>query len=177
MRQDLEITAFDNLFDGIDSNPVFSKGMKGPRNTAWVFEQVTIEPTKLVESGVVKKLDEAEAVAEMLITTNPNNWKQKLSEFKIKPEQIGPLTVVDRTKIFEGNGNAEEMQEVFTLTPEKPVVGKPIEKDGKYYVVRLISAEIIDEENLKSYSARPFLREWMAKLQTKAEVKSFINNE
>jgi SurA-like N-terminal domain len=177
VRQDLEITAFDSLYDGIDSGPVFSKEMKGPRNTAWVFEQVTIEPTKLVESGAIKKLDEAEAIAKTLVTTNPKKWKKTLSALKVKPTRIGPLTIVDREKIFEGNGDVEEMQAVFTLTSEKSVIGKPVEKDGKYYVVRLISAKEIDDVNLKPYSARPFLQSWMAKLQGKAEVKTFINNE
>ncbi len=178
VRQDMEITAFDNLFNGVDSAPAFSKGMKGPRGNAWVFEQVTISPTELLKSGNIKKLDEAKKVAETLITSKPADWKQKLAELKLEAKKVGPITIVDREKIFDGNGELEDMQAVFTLTPEKPVLGKAVEgKDGNYYALRLISLEEIDEENSKSYTARPFLRGWMAKLQSKADVKSFIEKE
>ncbi len=97
-----------------------------------------------------------------------------LSAFKIKPERIGPIVIRERKRLLRGQGNFEEITEIFGLSSDKPIIKKPIERGERIYVVRFIEQKETKSKDGLFWPASNFFRTWMAKLTEKAKVVSFL---
>jgi hypothetical protein len=177
MKQDIILEELESIFRGVDMGvPVAKSEGEEDVEFKWTFESVAFEPDKLIEAGKVKTADEVRAAAELLINSSPKKWKGLIAPFGISTASVGPISIRERRRLLGGQGTVEDMVEIFSLSPEKPVVGKPIERGGKVFVVRLVERKDI-EMSESFWPARDFFRSWMAKLSEKAKVVSYLDEE
>ena len=178
VRQDLILSAFDHIFKEVDKTPLFKPDEKVPAlRTAWIFEQVVIDPKTLMEAKMITEEGGAKKIAADLLLTDPKRWKRKLGELNITPQRIGPITIMERKKLIDGQGLIEDFYEIFALGKEQPIISEPIQRAGKIYALRLVNKVEKKGEIHEPYLPRPFLVSWMSKLRTKAKVKSLIEKE
>lgn len=177
VKQDLALENLESIFRGVDKG-VPGTGDAGEEGVEykWTFETITFEPDKLMEEGRVKSADEVRSAARLLISSNPNRWKGLLAPFSTSAVKAGPISVKERRRLLGGQGTMEDMTEIFSLTLENPVIGKPIERGGKIYVVRLIERKEVGPGD-DFWPARDFYRSWMTKLSEKAKVVSYFKEE
>lgn len=178
VKQELGMESFRNIFNGIDQTPILDDANAGGAgNETWTFEMVELEPAKMVEEKTVKNEDEAKALAEEIVKTSPSKWKGKLKNSKLEAKKIGPIGIAQRKQLAESNLPFEKMISIFKLTEENPVIDKPIEDQGKLYVVRLIEKSKTNEEIKPQTDADSFFRMWMSKLLAKAKIESYLDKE
>lgn len=178
VRQDLKLSAFEQIFADVDEHPLFKPGAKdATQRTVWLFEQVTIDPKALREKKLIKEDSDAQKIAADLLLTDPKRWRSKLRRLGIAPQKIGPITIWERRKLIDGQGIIEDFQKIYALGKDRPVISEPIGRGGKIYAVRLVKKIENKEEVREPYLPRPFLVNWMSKLRAKAKVKSFIEEE
>jgi hypothetical protein len=178
VRQDLILSGFDQIFQEVDRTPLFKPAVEEPTpRTAWIFEQVVIDPKVLLEAKSITEEREAKEIAADLLLTDPKRWKAKLKKLNITPQRIGPLTIRERKRLIDGQGVIEDFQKILVLGEEQPVIGEAIERGGKIYALRLVDKVEKEEEIREPYLPRPFLVSWMSKLRARAKVKSLIEKE
>lgn len=170
VRQDLRLETLEGLFQDISSEETDKESKK----TTWTFEVVTIDPNTMVASKVIGSADEAPTIAEKVINTDPRGWKKLFHDMKIETKKVGPIDISERQNILSGEGPIEDFYAIFTLTREKPVIQKPIQRNGKLYVIRLV------ENSEKSVEPKPhqtadFFQVWMEKLLAKAKVENYLD--
>lgn len=177
LEQDIVLEDLESIFKGVDKGVPVAKGEgEEDEEFKWTFESVAFEPDKLVEAGKVKSAEEVMTAAELLINSNPRKWKGFIAPFGISSAKVGPIAIRERRRLLGGQGTVEDMVEIFSLTSENPVVGKPIERGGKIFVVRLIERKRI-EMSEDFWPARDFFGSWMVKLSEKAKVVSYLDEE
>ncbi len=175
--EDLKLETLESAFQDIDRTEAPYDDSKHEKvEYEWTFETITLNPHKLLKDKAIKSADEAKRLAELLISSNPKKWMDMLNAFKIKPDKIGPIVIRDRKKLLNGQGNFEDMTEIFGLTAEEPIIKKPIERGENIYVVRLIEKKEKKSESGLFWPARDFFGIWMAKLSKKAKVVSFLKD-
>jgi hypothetical protein len=172
LKEDLELERFEGLYSGVDQKT--PDGMGGG-STSWTFEVVAIEPSKMLERKAIKSADEARSLAGMLVSQDPKSWRAMLATFGVQPKKVGPIKVAERASILDGRGEFDDYMTIFSLTPEKPVIARPIERGGNLYVVRLVESSGGDEA--PPWPRGDFYRAWMTKLSDEAKVTSFLKEE
>lgn len=175
MREDLRVEAFNDLFTNVDSRPIFDEA--APASEKWTFEIVEIDPKKMVESKVIKAEDEAKAIAETIASSPSKEWNRKFKELKVEGKKVGPITITERGKLADGKLSLDAMEKIFSLTAEKPVVPKPIESEGKFYIVQLTGRSKGEAKENTPAEDISFFRAWMSKLLAKAKVENFLPDE
>jgi hypothetical protein len=177
LRQDITLEMLESIFKSVDVGEMESVGSKEKEKTySWTFESVTIDPAELLKKGKIASADEALSAAELLITSDPVKWQGLASPLGASPVKRGPLSLRERTTLLGGQGTLDDMLEIFSLTPEKPVIKKPFERAGKIYVVRLVERKEVDAGS-PFWPGRDFFRSWMSKLSEEAKVVSFMKEE
>ncbi len=175
LKQDIEIDNLEGFFRGVDTDvPATEGGLgKGGTDFSWTFETVTFVPDELVEKGKVKSAEEARSAARLLVASDPARWKGLLAPLELSSVRTGPISLRERKTLLDGQGTIEDFTEIFSLTPSSPLVGEPIERGGKIYVIRLVERKEAGQGE-GFWPARDFFRSWMAKLSEKAKVVSHL---
>jgi len=91
---------------------------------------------------------------------------------------VGPLTIADRQRLFDGMGKLDDYMAVFPLTKERPLIAEPIEIGSKLYLVYLLdrsekSALAKDPVSPEEESKGAFLSQWLEKSIAKAKVQDY----
>lgn len=173
--KDLKISAFEEIFSAVDSEPLLGEEVKGAaEKTAWTFETIAIDPNALVEAKLIESADKADELAAGIIALGPRKWKKRLGDLRIEPQKIGPLKISERHKLMDGHGSFEDFEKIFVLTPDDPVTETPIRRGGKLYIVRLIGTSQVAEKTSERKTLRPFFEAWMSKQLMKAKVENYL---
>lgn len=174
MQQDIRLEALQNLLGRIDRDPPVADEERSAR---WTFSVVELDPKELVAAKVVKKEEDAKAMADKLISSKLKRWAKILRPLKIKPKAIGPIRLEERLQLFGPAGKAEEYEAVFALSKEHPVVSAPFEREGKLVVVGLAEYQPKGKEPEPEIPLPGIYQEWMSKLQADAKIKSFLDQK
>lgn len=171
MRQDVSIGIMESLFQNMGSVPTTEK-----EKSLFTFELVSIIPAKLTEQKIIADETEALKLAESFIATPPEKWEKLASENKTDIEEIGPLKISERNRIFGQRGTFEDFEEVFTLNKEKPIIKSPIKRGDTIFVVRLVekktsplAAEDKSDDN--------FLNQWIQSEMADAKIVNYLQTE
>lgn len=175
LKQDIEIDNLEGFFRGVDTDVPETEGGRGAGGAdySWTFETVTFVPDELIDKGKVNSVEEVRSAAKLLVSSDPVKWKGLIAPFEISGVRTGPISLRDRNRLLDGQGTLEDFIEIFSLTPASPLVGEPIERGGKVYVIRLVEMKEA-EAGEGFWPARDFFRSWMAKLSEKAKVVSLL---
>ncbi|MFA4875090.1 MAG: SurA N-terminal domain-containing protein [bacterium] len=175
--QDLRSQALESTFQNVDRDIAKKELEAQTDNGSWTFEVVVFDPKAMTESGAVKSPEEATQAAQMLISADPRSWKGMLTPLKLAAKKVGPISVRERAGILEGQGTFEDYKNIFMLTKEHPVIGKPIERSGKFYVVHLVEMVKPGKASAGPWPGSEFFRAWMMKMAEKAKVVSYLKEE
>ena len=106
-----------------------------------------------------------------------SQWTFEISDAKTKKvtEKVGPISMSDDDRLFHGALPLEQYASLFKLTTAKPLLEKPIEQDGKSYLVRLIKREAAKES--KTPEPPSLADPWVSQLLEKANIKSNLPEE
>lgn len=175
LLQDLKLGALESTFAKIDDLPPPDKALED--SATWTFEAVVIDPKALVEAQLMKAPDEASSLAKMLIAADPKSWRSMLTAMKISPKKVGPIKIRERATLIDGQATSEDYGRLFALTMDKPVLSEPIERGGKFYVVRLIAAVPPGKDAAPEWPTTDFFRAWMGKSAEKAKIISHLQQD
>lgn len=173
VRQDLRLSALASLLEDLGPEAPFGGDDKAG-TTKWTFEVVTLDPKALVESKAIGTEEEAKTQADKLARSDPRHWAKLLRHLKVTPQKIGPIVLRARRQLMGGSGTIEDYTKIFALDKDHPVIGTPIERDSKFYVVRLIEKTETQDKDAPTPPTGDFFETWISKLANKAKVQSFL---
>ena len=159
----MKLAALQTLFSGIVSEPKDAKENNKAKESTWTF-------------GVVEISSDKVEIAEEIVKIPTESWKTKLKKHGLEEKKVGPIPPSGRKSLAGGGFEIEDIVEIFSLTKKNPVIKKPIDHNGKLYVIRLIDFD----KNSKEPGANSnfdFFDAWMTKLLAKAKVRSYLEQE
>ncbi len=106
-----------------------------------------------------------------------SKWTFEVLDAKTKKvaQKVGPISIGEYPQLFRSPLPLEQYVPIFQLTSAKPLLGKPIEQDGKSYLVRLVKKET--KEETKAPEKLSLGQQWVAALLEKAKIKSNLPSE
>lgn len=177
VRQDMRIGKLDVLFSGVDREMEASG--KTDKEDVWTFETVVFDPKAMIEAKVVEKEEDAKLQAEKISALSPKEWPKNLKKLKLETKKIGPIKIGERNKLLDGSATYEEYKNIFALSKEKPVLEKPLEKSGKFYLLRFVEKTQIpvNGPTKSGFPQDDFLGNWMTKDSDLAKIEKFTDEQ
>lgn len=169
-RQDLSIDMLQKNFSNLGDKPAGES-----ENIMWTFEVAEVDPKTLTEKKVITDETEAPKIAKKFISSS-NNWKKLADENKVEIKTVGPITIAERSRILGERGTIEELEQIFTLEKENPVIKSPIKRGERLFVVKLVekkNAPIAQKEKRTD----EFLNNWLQNEITDAKIVNYLGTE
>jgi hypothetical protein len=168
VRQDLTIQTLESLFQNVDGETA------AQTPDLWTFEVVSIAPKKMVDAKFVKDEGEARSLAESFLSSK--DWKGLAQKTHAMISTVGPITIVERSKVLSGRGNFEDYSKIFMLSSARPVLEKPIEVGDSIYIVRFVEKKRSPVAGAPKQSG-DFLSDWMREQMKTAKIATYLENE
>lgn len=169
-RQDLSIDILQKYFSNLGDKPAGEA-----ENIMWTFEVAAVDPIALTEKKVIESESGAHKIAEQFISSS-NNWRRLADQNKIEIKTVGPITISERSRILGERATMEELEQVFTLEENNPVIKSPIKRGERLFVVRLVEkkkAPIAQKEKRTD----EFLNNWLQNEIADAKIINYLGTE